>query len=892
MLYKTIKKYPVYSLLTLIPVFSFFLIFQINWALNNSTFIRWLLLLVWGLTLTGLYSTALVRFINNVDCDNGQKILFKKIAYIHLPFILCWGKFLFYQNELIGRYIGLTIITLCLILFIAFFKRSFSLTSLTPGNEQQKSGMYFLPIIMIMFLVIILIRNAWMSDDALITYRTIGNWINGYGLRWNISERVQSYTHPLWMFVMSFFYFFTIDFYYTPIIVSILFSMAAIIIVMTKSATSKKAAFIGCLLILISKAFIDYTTSGLENPLTFLLLAIFFYLYFTLPVSYGTLFKISLTASLIAVNRQDCILLVFPAVIYMVVQLYMSNTESLKKFILTTLVTLIKGFLPIILWELFSLFYYGFPFPNTAYAKLNVKADAMTFYKQGYGYFLNSFSWDFGTLLTIFSGIIIAFVSKEKRKYALAVGIILYLLYIVKIGGDFMSGRFFAAPFFIAVALIVHTIPAGRLKNSELGGIIALIVLIGLTSPYSPLLTTHEFTHDNEDPRGIADEKGFYFARTALIRDYRRRKIAVYPYQRVRINYDYSTLKVETHHNIGDSGLTAGPAVHIVDGWALADPLLARLPGNFDRVGHYSRSIPPGYIQSINSDTNQIGDKDIARYYDRLRLVISGKLFSFKRMVEIVKFNFNIITTRDKKSVNRKTNLLSNCIRYKNDSFKWDEASNIVDFKKLLIDIGFVSKAPMVDISFDCNDVYELQFYYNSKKVGAKKILPAINKNNLVVRFVKVPESAVKKGYNKIIVHASGGDFLYSMGHIRLLREVEYTQINTARQQGGRWDGSGNVVFNNTDGIVVNLGQKVKIGNFSVSVRNNSPYLLSFLDGNKKVGDLLLNKNQGSADILTVHSVKVPPSVSLKGFNRVVIQGLYEESANIKYSLGHLALVP
>ncbi len=34
-----------------------------------------------------------------------------------------------------------------------------------------------------------------MGDDAYITYKTVYNFINEYGLRWNIAERVQSYTH-------------------------------------------------------------------------------------------------------------------------------------------------------------------------------------------------------------------------------------------------------------------------------------------------------------------------------------------------------------------------------------------------------------------------------------------------------------------------------------------------------------------------------------------------------------------------------------------------------------------------------------------------------------------------------------------------------------------------
>ena len=45
---------------------------------------------------------------------------------------------------------------------------------------------------------------------------------------------------------------------------------------------------------------------------------------------------------------------------------------------------------------------------------------------------------------------------------ALAAGIALYLVYVASIGGDFMSGRFFAAPFFGAVLVLTRLVDADR----------------------------------------------------------------------------------------------------------------------------------------------------------------------------------------------------------------------------------------------------------------------------------------------------------------------------------------------------------------------------------------------------------------------------------------------
>ena len=51
---------------------------------------------------------------------------------------------------------------------------------------------------LVWFLHLVVMR-AWVAEDAYITFRVIENAFSGYGLRWNIHERVQVYTHPLWM---------------------------------------------------------------------------------------------------------------------------------------------------------------------------------------------------------------------------------------------------------------------------------------------------------------------------------------------------------------------------------------------------------------------------------------------------------------------------------------------------------------------------------------------------------------------------------------------------------------------------------------------------------------------------------------------------------------------
>ena len=100
-------------------------------------------------------------------------------------------------------------------------------------------------VLLLAVFAVILIRTAWMSDDAYITLRTVDNWINGYGPTWNVGERVQSFTHPLWMLLLSVFYFVTREAYFTTLALSIVISLAALFLLMGGIARTRLAAAAG-----------------------------------------------------------------------------------------------------------------------------------------------------------------------------------------------------------------------------------------------------------------------------------------------------------------------------------------------------------------------------------------------------------------------------------------------------------------------------------------------------------------------------------------------------------------------------------------------------------------------------------------------------------------------
>jgi arabinofuranosyltransferase len=91
---------------------------------------------------------------------------------------------------------------------------------------------------------------------------------------------------------------------------------------------------------------------------------------------------------------------------------------------------------------------------------------------------------------------------------------------------------------------------------------------------------------------------------------------------------------------VGIVGYFAGPRVHLVDIYGLCDPLLARLPTTDAwRIGHFERRIPDGYLATLSSGRNEIGDAGVARFYGELAIVTRGSIWTRQRLRAAVGLN-------------------------------------------------------------------------------------------------------------------------------------------------------------------------------------------------------------------------------------------------------------
>ncbi len=507
---------------------------------------------------------------------------------------------------------------------------------------EKRDYRFFLALLLLVYAFLI-IRNAWVSDDIFITFRTIENFLSGYGLTYNPYVRVQSFTHPLWMFVLSAVYLlfnqahltFGSGLFFPTIFLSVLISTATVFFALTKIVKRDPVPMLLFFVpVILSRAFIDYSTSGLENPLTNFLLVVFLWLLFAEKPSFLSL---SFVSALIGFNRIDALLLVAPSLCYV---LFLDRKNFSRNIAAAFL-----GFLPLILWELFSLFYYGFPFPNTAYAKLNTGVSGSALILQGLDYLLNSLYMDPLTLFAITlagAGVVL---SKDRKAIVLFLGVVFYLAYIVNIGGDFMSGRFLASLLLVSAVLLSRT----EYFSLRYGiPVFAAFVLMGGFSIHStfldPLLPLQLVNYSVWDKNDIADERLAYFERHdqgLVVSGFRDTAVSSNVFGRNWIFTGVDQVKEEEILG-GRSSYLAGPDLYVMDKTALADPLLARLPVPDPahwRIGHFIRNTPQGYKETLQTGTMQISDPDLAAYYKKLSFVITGPLWSSERINDIIKFN-------------------------------------------------------------------------------------------------------------------------------------------------------------------------------------------------------------------------------------------------------------
>lgn len=301
-------------------------------------------------------------------------------------------------------------------------------------------------------------ERATCFDDAYISLRYAENFVAGKGLVWNQGEYVEGYTNFLWVMVVSLFL------WLTPVeapLIAVLGSMlafAANLLVVWRISLKIAPPFharafafpIAVALLAVQGTFTDYGTTGLETAFASLLvnLGVLALLWEDSP---RATFWAGFCWILATLTRPDHALFyaIGSAVVFgvWVLPTWRARKRGLRAIWREGLLPMVSYAAPFLIWLIYSawkLRYYGELLPNTYYAKSAYD----TYYSQG---------WIYATSFHLASHLWIVILAifllwpwrppsntPARRFMAFAVPAILaYEWYVIRVGGDFMFGRFY-----------------------------------------------------------------------------------------------------------------------------------------------------------------------------------------------------------------------------------------------------------------------------------------------------------------------------------------------------------------------------------------------------------------------------------------------------------------
>jgi arabinofuranosyltransferase len=374
-------------------------------------------------------------------------------------------------------------------------------------------------------------RHRWVTDDAFIDFRVVTHLVAGDGPVFNLGERVEAYSNPLWLGLLAVWSALGGRLETGAVVLGLALSVGSIALAQlaaTKLLPGRETPEerqpllpLGAAVVAALPVFWDFATSGLETSLSFFWLAASSWL-LARRGSPKTLFGSAVVLGLGPLIRPD--LTIFSVVF--VSAFLIQSTLPARSFRARLGRALPLGASCVALpaaYQAFRMGYFAGVVPNPALAK----EAGLPFYERGFAY-----AWDLlgcyvlPLPLCILAGFWAVAVrcAFRRRDWVLllailapVIGAILHTAYVVRVGGDFMHGRL------LLPALFAFMLPVAAVRFPSIGSPhhaapaqwapwIAGAVIVSWTCVCARVFRFHEL----DVPWGIVDERGFYVDQTGI----------------------------------------------------------------------------------------------------------------------------------------------------------------------------------------------------------------------------------------------------------------------------------------------------------------------------------------------------------------------------------------
>jgi len=341
----------------------------------------------------------------------------------------------------------------------------------------------------------------FVQDDAFITFRYVRHLLDGNGLVFNVGERVEGYTNFLWTILLAIPAGLGVDLVTVSHLLGVGAGLAALglLYLLSRHLGATGGPFglslVAVALTVSNGAVAYWSISGMETALFMALLVavVFFYL-----KEYPQRIRFTpILLVLLSLTRPEGMLVFGLTVLHFVGTAWISGQGSPRER-LQPLLRLVGIYaVPMLVFVAWRLLYYGYPFPNTYYAKAGLSPEYLQAGLDYFFFFVRTYMLH-GLLLAAPILLLLWRRRSPEMLYliTLTVG---YTIYIISVGGDVLHAfRFF-----------VPLLPLFYLLLQE-----SLRVLLAMVS--RPVAWTHAVPlaaavalgfYSFTDPRGYIEEK-------------------------------------------------------------------------------------------------------------------------------------------------------------------------------------------------------------------------------------------------------------------------------------------------------------------------------------------------------------------------------------------------
>ncbi|MBI3123760.1 MAG: hypothetical protein HYZ10_05095 [Ignavibacteriales bacterium] len=336
------------------------------------------------------------------------------------------------------------------------------------GFINKKNASLLIIIVGFLFLLTAYYKLAseakFIQDDAFTSLRYVQNFVDGNGLVFNIGERVEGYTNFLWVLLLSAVSFLAHALNLNPnlpLVAQFLSTLFGVLILVSTYLLAKKiivknfsGSIISSLLALSAPAMVLFTTpfiywsvSGMETPLfvSLTLLSVYYFIDYEEQSKRNAFVIVSVLNSFLRPEGMFFFILLMS--FKLIKNFFSAEDFQLSKKIKLSFNSSIKKSLiayavPVIAYIIFRLLYYGYPFPNTFYAKTEFTTQFLT---RGWNYYID-FLEEYLLFGLFYVPVLIQLMrSKTNTKENILIGFALvYTITLIVIGGDVLPvNRFF-----------------------------------------------------------------------------------------------------------------------------------------------------------------------------------------------------------------------------------------------------------------------------------------------------------------------------------------------------------------------------------------------------------------------------------------------------------------